>query len=177
MKVIVHDLTINEFQQISTLFSTEDKVFSVQDTPKNCIGCFGCWTKTPGQCVLNDNYQTIGALLAQASEVIMISKCVYGGYSPNIKSVVDRSISFLMPFFVTKKDETHHQQRYRHTFPLQVYFYGEDLSLEEKQIATSLIKANQKNFYFSDSHVEFAGSVNELQSIVQNKEETRKCRS
>lgn len=170
MRVVVHDLSKEKFEQISNLFSSDDRIYSVKDTPKSCMGCFGCWLKTPGQCVLKDDYQKIGEECAKASEMIMISECIYGGYGPEVKSVVDRSISFLMPFFVTKKNETHHLQRYEHTFPLQVFFYGKNLSIEEKETAKSIIKANQKNFYFSKYSVSFSNSFEELKENVQSME-------
>ncbi|MBF1341896.1 MAG: hypothetical protein HXM67_07565, partial [Mogibacterium diversum] len=76
----------------------------------------------------------------------VISRCVYGGYSPFVKNVIDRSIPYLLPFFKIKQNETHHKQRYRNKFILIVCFYGSDISNEEKEIATKFVEANAINF-------------------------------
>lgn len=35
-------------------FGAEDVLFSATPLVKPCAGCFGCWTRTPGVCVLRD---------------------------------------------------------------------------------------------------------------------------
>lgn len=158
MKLIIHDLTKEEFQE---QFPNADKdTHIVFDTGciQCCIGCFGCWIKTPGKCLLNDGYENMGMLLSQAEEVNIISKCCYGGYSPFIKNVLDRSISYLLPFFKRKNHETHHKQRYRKTFRLSVCFYGEHITKQEMDTARRLVKANSINFYASQFQVRFCKS-------------------
>ena len=44
----------------------------------NCAGCFGCWTKTPGKCVIRDDPASIYPLIAQSDTVLYISRLAYG---------------------------------------------------------------------------------------------------
>ena len=99
MNVIIHDLTDLQFQQIFPQIIGDPRIVSNKGSIRNCIGCFGCWIKTPGQCVMKDGYENMGSILSQADTVTIISKCYYGGYSPFVKNVLDRSIPFLLPFF------------------------------------------------------------------------------
>lgn len=139
----------------------ETVVVSDNGTIKNCIGCYGCWVKTPGQCVIKDEYQQMGALLSEADRVMIFSRCLLGGYSPFIKNVLDRSISYLLPFFKAKGKETHHQQRYPAQFALEVHFYGENLSDREKSVAEKLVQANAVNFDASSVRVTFSEKAEE----------------
>ena len=34
-----------------------------------CRGCFACWNKTPGTCVLQDGFENMGALIHRAEEI------------------------------------------------------------------------------------------------------------
>ncbi len=108
MKIIVHDLNPQEFAALHKDEKPDTVVIADNGNIRHCIGCFGCWVKTPGKCVLKDGYNNLGELLAKCRELVVISRCVYGSYSPFVRNVLDRSISFLLPYFVTKNDETHH---------------------------------------------------------------------
>ena len=112
MKLIIHDLDEEEFKNI---FSEPDEdVVLIGNSGEilNCIGCFGCWIKTPGKCIIRDQYGDMGELLARCEEARIISRCCYGGYSPFVKNVLDRSIPYLHPYFKIKNGEMHHKQRY-----------------------------------------------------------------
>ena len=92
-----------------------------------CIGCFGCWIKTPGQCVIPDAYQTMARRIHAADEVVVCTKWTYGGFSPFVKNVFDRSIGVVLPFFEIVDGEMHHQKRYAEVIPMTVHFRGSGL--------------------------------------------------
>lgn len=59
MNVIIHDLTDLQFQQIFPQIIGDPRIVSNKGSIRNCIGCFGCWIKTPGQCVMKDGYENM----------------------------------------------------------------------------------------------------------------------
>ena len=155
MKMIIHDLSPQEFESLHQGPDANTIVLSDNGKIHNCIGCFGCWIKTPGRCVLKDGYQNMGELLSKCDHLTIISKCVYGSYSPFVKNVLDRSISYLLPYFVTVNGEMHHQKRYDHRFSLSVHFYGDDITQAERQTARKLVAANSVNLYSMGNRVTF----------------------
>lgn len=166
MKVIIHDLKNEQFQALFPNLNKDTHIIFDNGKIKHCVGCFGCWIKTPGTCVIKDGYEHTGAILSQADKVIIISQCVYGGYSPFIKNIIDRSISYVLPFFNTINGETHHQPRYQNKYQLSVYFYGEAISSQEKSVAQSLVKSNSINFNISQYIVSFFDSIHLLAKEV-----------
>ena len=44
----------------------------------NCVGCFGCWTKTPGRCVIRDDAVKVYPLIAGSEAVLYVSRIRYG---------------------------------------------------------------------------------------------------
>lgn len=107
-----------------------------------CTGCFCCWLKTPGRCVIRDGFEHMGALLSEADELLIISRCSFGGFSPFVKNVMDRSIGYLLPYFRIIQGEMHHRIRpKRAPLPLRILFYGEDITEEEKEEAESYVKS------------------------------------
>ena len=77
----------------------EHKLVVVRGDIKQCVGCFGCWVKTPGKCVICDGYENNSADMGRCDEYIIVSKCCYGSFSPNIKKLLDRSIGYVHPDF------------------------------------------------------------------------------
>ena len=81
---------------------------------KSCIGCFGCWVRTPGICVHTKDFGT--AFLSKifdADQILILSHITWGGYSPGIKAYTDRLLPLLHPYFTKRNGEMHHKLRYR----------------------------------------------------------------
>jgi len=167
MRLLIHDLETKDFQKLFPDMSSDMMVISDNGTIHHCIGCFGCWVKTPAACVIRDEYGDMGELLSKCSEVIVISKCCYGGFSPFVKNVLDRSISYIHPYFEIRNGEMHHRRRYNNKINLKVWFYGKNITETEKITAERLVKANAVNLDCSTSKVAFIGSIKEMEQLAE----------
>ena len=143
----------------------DDILFSTNPIVKHCMGCFGCWIKTPGRCVISDRCSDIPSYIAKCDEMILISPISFGCYSESIKAVIDRSIPYVLPYFRIVGGEMHHKMRYKHSFKLKLLFYGE-CDVEERQIAESLVRANSVNFGAKNCEVKFFDVIEELRSAI-----------
>jgi multimeric flavodoxin WrbA len=77
-----------------------------------CQGCFDCWVKTPGVCKTHDAANSVSAANATSDAVLLVSPILFGGYGPELKKALDRSIGLMSPFFEKVGGETHHLKRY-----------------------------------------------------------------
>ena len=166
MHLFIHDLEENENLFLKQLTQKNIVIISNTNTIKHCIGCFSCWIKTPAQCIIKDGYENMGELISKSESITIISKCFYGGFSPFVKNVLDRSISYLHPYFVIKNGEMHHKRRYDNHFKLTVYFYGEDITQKEKETAEKLVKANAVNLYCDIKDVFFVHDIEEMGQLL-----------
>lgn len=146
MKIIIHDL--NEKLDISGIIE-----FNGHNI-KNCIGCFSCWFKTPKNCIHQDDLKTIGNLLLNCDEVIIISKCINGCYSSTVKQVLERCISYVEPFFEIRNNEIHHKLKINKKLNFNILFYG-NFTSEDKLVATKLVEANMNNFASTLENLKF----------------------
>ena len=162
MKIYIHDRTDEEFKKQFPNIGNDDIVLSDDGTITPCIGCFGCWVKTPGICVIQDGYHNIGKYFMEAEEIIVMSRCVYGGYSPFIKNVFDRSLALLLPFFEEIEGEMCHPLRTDNHPTLSVFFYGAAITQNERDTAMMLIAKNKKNFHFSSTDIHFCEESTEV---------------
>lgn len=161
MKLIITDL--EDFQ---IPVEGEYQVIKPQGEIRHCIGCFGCWVKTPGECVLHDGYEKTGRQMGRCTELIIVSRCYYGSVSPFVKTVQDRAISYIHPDFVIRKGEMHHKRRYQNVISLSAHLYGENITDVEKETARELMQANADNYDGLVKDVSFYQSIEELEGIV-----------
>lgn len=155
MRLIIHDLDSGSLERLGSGQPAEVHVISPDSGPiHHCLGCFGCWVKTPGACVIADSYSGLGELFSRCSEVDIITRCLYGGYSPFVKNVLDRSISYMQPFFTIKDGEMRHKRRYHNRVRLRVIFYG-DITPEEEETARGFAQANAVNLGWELASVSF----------------------
>ncbi len=63
-----------------------------------CLGCFSCWSKTPGECVIKDDMQEIYEKI-KASDIIIESFPLYFFGMPSVmKCLTDRCLPFMLPY-------------------------------------------------------------------------------
>ena len=165
MNLIIHDLSKEQWEALAFPLKEETKIIDNSGKIKKCMGCFGCWLKTPGRCVIPDEYQRMGELAAKAGELTIISKCSFGSYSFFVKNVLDRSISYVLPFFEIREGEMHHRKRYDNQFLMRVIFYGSDITEEEKETAKELVKANAANLHGKVKEVLFVESAEKIGEV------------
>ena len=58
---------------------------------KGCTGCFSCWVKTPGKCVIRDDAVTLYPLIAKSKKLIYVSRLYCGMYDEPLKRLLERS--------------------------------------------------------------------------------------
>ncbi|MDY9924127.1 hypothetical protein [Methanobacterium sp.] len=150
MKVVVHDLDPEEFLKAFPGLKNREDVRIIAESEgaiRNCIGCFSCWIKTPMQCIIKDSYNDMPTRFV-GEEIIVISRCVYGGYSRFIKNLFDRSIGSGTPFFEIRNGELKHvlrENKDKRTSNFNVYMYGNNITHREKEMMTGLYIANKAN--------------------------------
>ena len=144
MKLIIHDRTAEQWERIASEYEGWT-VVSDNGMILPCTGCFGCWNKDPGRCVMKDGYENMGYLIHHAEEVTVISRYTYGGFSGFVKNVFDRSLGYVLPHFEIVGGESHHQKRYNEARAFTFIFYGHDLSEEEKLCARRYVRAVTTN--------------------------------
>ncbi len=134
---------------------------------KPCAGCFGCWVRTPGICIINDEGRDIARKIIQSDLVIYLTPVTFGGYSSHLKKVLDRSISLILPFFKKIDGEVHHQARYEHYPRLIGVGVLPKADEESERIFTTLVSRNGINMH---TPVSTAGIVyrNHKESDIHN---------
>lgn len=173
MKLIIHDGNEEFEKSLKQVLGKGEELMFISEKQKihHCIGCFGCWMKTPTECVIKDGYHTTPAKCRDASEIIIISKCVYGMYSPFVKNILDRTIGYVHPYFVQRNGEMHHKLRYDKVMPMKVYFYGENTQ-EEQELAKRIVHANQLNMNFKTERISFAKKQEDVLLQIKGTQKT-----
>ena len=115
----------------------------------NCVGCFGCWTKTPGRCVIRDDAVRVYPLIARSEQVLYVSRVKYGSYAPVMKTMLERAIPVQRA--VVPKDAV-------------ILAYGADRA-EERALFTRLVERNAHNMSFRSHRVRFVAE-GELEAAV-----------
>ena len=64
----------------------------------HCVGCFGCWKGTPGQCVIRDDMDIIRDKIMESDNIILSFPLYFFGVSSKMKTMLDRLLPFKMPY-------------------------------------------------------------------------------
>ena len=80
-----------------------------------CIGCFTCWTKTPGICLHKDDMTNeLFPKLLESDLVVYATPLYHYTVNASLKTFIERTLPILEPFFILEKGVTRHPLRHTH---------------------------------------------------------------
>ncbi len=82
-------------------------------TLRYCIGCFGCWVKTPGVCSSQDDSCEMCRTVIHSEFTLWAAPLRMGFPSWLLKTTLDKSIPLIHPYAVVDRGEAHHRPRYK----------------------------------------------------------------
>ncbi len=135
-----------------------------------CVGCFGCWTRTPGKCVIRDDAVRVYPRLAESDTAIYVSRVRYGGYDMVMKTMLERAIPVQQAFIRLLDGETHHIQRAVVPKKATIVAYGVR-DREEENLFRRLVARNAKNMSFQSYEIRF-NDEEQVEAEVRREVET-----
>ncbi len=116
MKVIVRDLQEKSWQELGMKLLEKDIVISETG------GCAG---------------RDIEGLIASCDQLVLISRCVYGGFSPFVQGVLEKCKRRFGPYLEMRHGQTHYEVKSenRNVFGMVCCFYGDNITPREEQSA------------------------------------------
>jgi hypothetical protein len=112
-----------------------------------CLGCFECWTKTPGVCRIDDAGREIARSFIASDMAIYLTPVTFGGYSSELKKALDRIICLISPFFARIDGEVHHRARYDRYPALAGFGVLPEPHPEQERIFRTLVGRNAINLH------------------------------
>jgi multimeric flavodoxin WrbA len=85
----------------------------LRDIPlRHCVGCWGCWVKTPGQCSSQDASIEMDRAVIQSDFTLWAAPLKMGFPSELLKMALDKHLPLIHPYMEVAYGEAHHLKRY-----------------------------------------------------------------
>ena len=115
-----------------------------------CIGCFGCWLKTPGECIVADDSRDVCLEFVSSDLVLFASPIIMGFTSALLKKAHDKLIPLLLPYIGIYGNECHHVPRYEKYPRIGLLLEkGRDTDEEDVEIIADIYQRDASNFHTS----------------------------
>lgn len=107
-----------------------------------CKGCFCCWNKTPGKCIIDDDMKDVIEAELWADVIIWSFPLYYFSVPGGLKNLIDRQLPMNLPFMVDRTDGVgsgSHPARYdmsgkRHVIISTCGFYSADKNYDSVKL-------------------------------------------
>ena len=140
----------NYLKELSDLLKTsKHKVttFKLREMDiRYCIGCWGCWLKTPGECIVADGSRDICREYIHSDLALFASPVFMGFTSALLKKAHDKLLPLILPYFELVQNEVHHVARYD-KYPLTALLLekGKDTDEEDIKIISDIYRRDAIN--------------------------------
>lgn len=94
-----------------------EEVFLAKKTIKHCLGCFTCWMRTPGLCVIEDDMAELRTKYMSSDIVVLAGPLYCDNINGIMKDFMDRSIPLFDPRIQTLPEDDPKRQEEVKRFP------------------------------------------------------------
>jgi multimeric flavodoxin WrbA len=110
------DLLLQEFLRGARSQGAEtETVYLKEKSIHPCIGCYTCWTKTPGTCIFKDDMPGLLEKVRRCDLIVYATPLYNYSMTAYLKIFQERSLPLLDPHFVKEGEVYRHPQRYPNT--------------------------------------------------------------
>ena len=107
------DIVLNHFLEAAKKGGATTKSYYVKDLNINgCMGCFNCWTKTPGKCIHRDDMDWIISEYGEADIIVFATPIYNGNITHYLQKMTERFLPIALPWLVEDGETTRHLSRY-----------------------------------------------------------------
>lgn len=114
---------------------------------RTCNGCYKCWVRTPGHCVLKDDSDLLDRTVIHSDFVLWATPLAMGFPTTLFKKALDKHLPLLHPYMEIDEGEMHHQARYPH-YPRVGMLVEKEATTDEEDlnILTDIFARTALNF-------------------------------
>lgn len=133
-----------------------------------CIGCWNCWLKTPGRCVIKDQMAEFYPNYVNSDTVILLLNTAQGFINHQAKAFFDRTIPHYRPYIEIVDGECHHVARYQ-KYPDMVFYYDtKGLTNQEEHVIEDYLYRTAYHFQSKAYRIVKDGTL-QLRSLESRK--------
>jgi len=108
------DIIINNFLEGARRAEATTKKYYVTDLEiKGCIGCFTCWTKTPGKCIHRDDMDWLIPEIEEADIIVLGTPIYNSNIIHYLQRMTERFLPLQLPWMEEKGETTQHPTRHQ----------------------------------------------------------------
>lgn len=108
------DIVLNKFLDGARETGAEiEKIYLKDKEINQCIGCYSCWTKTPGICIYKDDMPDVLNKIIKADIIVFGTPLYHVNISSSMKILLERTLPLSKPFLVKNKKSTNHPRRFK----------------------------------------------------------------
>ena len=146
MKIIVHDLSKDDWQGLELRLREGDIVVS------------------------QDNNCDISDYIDNCGQLVFISRCVYGSFSPFIKGVLDKCKASYESKMELRLGQTHYwiKHEFKNAFVMICCFYGGNITALEEQSARVLALSNGVSLRAGAVRIFFYDTMEKIKQLNDN---------
>ena len=167
------EIVLQKFLEGARQAGAETETLYLRDYKiKHCLGCFSCWTKSPGRCVQKDDMteELFGRFLA-TDLAVLATPLYHYNMNARMKMFIERTLPMVSPDLIDRGERTGHPLRFKPPqiavvsvcgFPEQEHF--QVLSLNMRMIYRDLLVA--EIYRHTSEALPVAGLAGKVQEVL-----------
>ncbi len=146
MKVIIQDLPKKQWEELAQNSGIQERDIVIGE------GMDWNWDKE---------------IIGTCAKFIVISRCVYGGFSPFIQSIFEQSQGYIGTFLELRRGQTQFEvmNKNKDTFEMVCCFYGDFIRIKEEQLARLQAVSDGISLQAREVRIVFCSSINQIRQL------------